>query len=188
MKLITARQAWHDAYYNGSSSPLARAVEIGRLGTHIQMTKYHDSNNRAAHVAQCGRVQHAISTLPEELQKLGHWLYAPLLTEEANCIVEDVQDYIFGKSGIDPKNNKAYWLTRAVMSDYQDVVLGREQRLKKAKQIREYLADWYGIEIKTNQWTRDWAPKWLKLWHALNDLDVLTLSPIAAVVYQSRAA
>ena len=53
MRQITARQMWHDAYYTGSSSPLAEAREIGLLGVRVQKTAYHNSTNPAAHIAQC---------------------------------------------------------------------------------------------------------------------------------------
>lgn len=188
MKLISARQAWHDALYNESSSPLAKAAEMGRLGTHIQQNTYFDSNQRAAHIALSGRVQCAIASLPEELQQLGHWLYAPLTIEETNRLVDDVQDTIFKRSKVDQDDNTIYWLTRAAMSDYQDIVLGREQQLKTPARIRQYLASWHGIEINTRRWAREWQPTWQKLWHTLNDLDAQALRPVAWIVYKEKDA
>ena len=182
----STRQAWHDASYVSSSSPVARAAEIARLGADIQNTAWHNSNNRAAHIAQAGKVLQAIDSLPAQLQQVGNWLYAPLTTEQSNWIVEDVQELIFIKSGC--KGEDPYWMTRAVMRDYQDLVLDRRMRLQTPQAIRQWLADWHGVEIDTRYWTRRWKPVWLKLWHTLDELDAQALAPVAKVVAAVKEA
>ena len=193
MRLITARQAWHDCYFNGGDSPLARATEIAKLGTHIQTTAYHDSNNRAMHVATAGKVQAAIATLPIELQNLGHWLYAPLTRAEQDQLAEQVQALIWVKSGLAAeltakKREQAFWLIRAVMRDYQDLVLGRKQRLQTPGRIVEYVNDWFGAGLTPKNWSREWSGSWSALWHALSDLDGEALMPVAMVVSEFKAA
>lgn len=188
MRLQTARQAWHDAQYTTSSSPIARASEMKKLGACIQNTVWHNSLNRAAHIAQAGKVLQAIDTLPQALQQVGNWLYAPLTTQEANEIVEDVQELIFLKSGVERDNDEIYWLTRAVMRDYQDLVLDRRMRLQTPQAIRSYLADWHGVEIDTRYWSRTWKPIWSKLWTALDTLDAQALAPVAKVVRDAKEA
>lgn len=193
MRLITARQCWHDCYFVGGDSPLARATEIAKiakLGTHIQTTAYHDSNSRAMHVATAGKVQNAIATLPPELQNLGHWLYAPLTQDQQDDLAEQVQALIWVRSGLAAelsakKREQAFWLVRAVMRDYQDLVLSRKQRLQTPQAIRGWLLDWHGVDIRTgkkNWWPRDVRPWHLQQWHILSDLDGAALAPVAAVV------
>lgn len=188
MRLITARQAWHDAFYNRGNSTLARIEEQGKLGQAIQRNTYFDSNQRAAHIVQAGQVQHAIASLPESLQQLGHWLYSPLTTEQANLIVDEVQDNVFTQAQVDHEDNTVYWLTIAVMADYQDIVLGREQRLKTPARIRKYLAEWHSVEINTRRWAREWQPTWQALWNSISDLDAQALKPVAKLVYQYKQA
>ena len=188
MKLKTARQAWHDAQHTSSSSPIARAAEIARLGADIQNTAWHNSLNRAAHIAQAGKVLQAISSLPASLQKLGNWLYGPLSTEESNMIVEDVQELVFINSGVDRSSDELYWLTRAVMRDYQDLVLERPMRLQTPQAIRGWLADTHGVNLDTRHWSREWKPVWQRLWNALDDLDAQALAPVAKVVAAVKEA
>lgn len=185
MEYISARLAWHDAYYVRSSSSIDSAAEIAMLGTRVQTTEYcNASTNHAAHMLMAGKVQSAINTLPVNLQQLGHWLYAPLTIEEGNCIVEEVQEFVFEKSGLNSDDEDGYWLTRAVMMNYQDVVMNREQRLHRKGLIREYLADWFGVNIPANNWSRYQSPKLKQLWHTIDDLDAQALRPVSAVVYE----
>ena len=186
MQLKSARQAWHDASYVSSSSTIARCAEIARLGTDVQNTAWHNSSNRAAHIAQAGLILQAIGTLPKHLQQLGDWLYAPLTTEQANWIVEDVQESIFLSSGCNRGCEVSYWLTRAVMRDYQDLVLDRRMRLQTPHAIRSWLADWHGVDIDTRRWVRHWKPVWKRLWTALDDLDAQALKPVARVIEKSK--
>ena len=187
MKFKTARQAWHDSMASVAPSPIARAAEIARLGADVQMTRAFNSTDRAAHMAQAGKVLVAIGTLPQECQDVGNWLYAPLSTVEQDELSESVHNAIWVKSGLcqdTPKRYKdcTYWMTRAVMRDYQDLVLGRRMRLQTPQAIRGWLADWHGIDIDTRYWSRTYRLSWRRLWCALDDLDAQALAPVAAVV------
>lgn len=193
MRLITARQAWHDCYYTGGDSPIARLAEEAALGAHIQNTAFHNSNNRACHIAQAGKVQSAIHSLPAELQIVGHWLYAPLTTEQSNTLAEDLQEIVWQKSGLlltGKTKKRAYWLIRAAMSDYQDLVLGRRVRLNTPQNIRAWLLDCHGVDLRTAKdwWQREAKHNWTRFWHTLDDLDAAAIAPVAAVVAREREA
>lgn len=193
MKFITARQAWHDAFYHRTDSPIARAAEIARLGAKVQHTVWHNSTNRAAHVAQAGRILSAISSLPSTIQQLGHWLYAPLTADQQDSIINAVQDLIWCESGLaktlsEHKREAAYWLIRAALREYQDLVLGRDARLGSPRRITSWLYDWHGVEISSRYWSRQWVGTWQRLWDTISDLDAVALAPVGAVLATSKAA
>lgn len=193
MRLITARQAWHDCFYTGADSPIAKLAEAAALGAHIQNTALHNSTNRACHIAQAGKVQSAIHSLPVELQITGHWLYAPLTTQQTNNLSEELQDIIWHKSGLPiagKKRERAYWLIRAVMRDYQDLVLGRAIRLGTPQSIRSWTLDNFGVDLRTSKdwWQREARDSWTKLWHTLDDLDAAALAPLSAIIATQKEA
>ena len=193
MRLITARQAWHDCFYNGVDSPIAKLAEAAALGAHIQNTAFHNSTNRACHIAQAGKVQSAIHSLPVELQITGRWLYAPLTTQQANNLGEELQDIIWHKSGLimrGKEKERAYWLIRAVMRDYQDLVLGRAIRLGTPQSIRGWLLDNFGVDLRTSKdwWQRGTKQTTSKLWATLDDLDAAALAPLSAIIATQREA
>lgn len=192
MRLITARQAWHDCFYNRVDSPIARLAEAALLGAHIQNTAYHNSDNRAGHIAEAGKIQLAIDSLPDHLQIVGHWLYAPLTTQQANNLAEEVQDVIWNKSGLlmlGKEKERAYWLTRAVMRDYQDLVLGRTIRLGTPQRIRGWLLDTHGVDLRTcKDWQRGAKQTSSKLWATLDDLDAAALAPLSAIIATKKEA
>ena len=102
--------------------------------------------------------------------------------------MDEVQDNVFSQAQVDHEDNTVYWLTMAVMADYQDIVLGREQRLKTPARIRKYLAEWHSVEINTRRWAREWQPTWQALWNSISDLDARALKPVAKLVYQYKQA
>ena len=193
MRLITARQAWHDCYYTGVDSPIARLAEAALLGAHIQNTAYHNSDNRAGHIVEAGKIQLAIDSLPNHLQIIGHWLYAPLTTQQASTLAEEVQEIVWQKSGLlltGKTKERTYWLIRAAMSDYQDLALGRRARLNTPQNIRTWLLDWHGVDPRTNKdwWQREAKHNWVKFWHTLDDLDAAALAPLSAIIAAQKEA
>ncbi|MFG8423336.1 hypothetical protein ACEOSX_30520, partial [Pseudomonas aeruginosa] len=83
MRLISARQAWHDAFYESRSSVLAVAADKAALGKKGRVANEthpdrKDTNGRSAHMLAAGLVQAAIRSLPKPLQHFGHTLYSPL--------------------------------------------------------------------------------------------------------------
>src|SRR5690606_31619462 len=89
MRIISARQAWHDAHYQPWDSVMSVAADWARLGTAVQTTAKSVNANHAAHQALAGRVQAAIATLPLCLQAFGHHMYSPLATDADREVAED---------------------------------------------------------------------------------------------------
>ena len=75
MKLKSARQAWHDCYYNTSKCQMDVVIEQLEVGAQVQHSSKLNTCNAAAHQVQAGLIQSAISSLAPPLQRLGHWLY-----------------------------------------------------------------------------------------------------------------
>src|SRR5690606_40457133 len=92
MRIISARQAWHDAYYQPWDSVMSVAADWAKLGTSVQTTAKAVTANHAAHQALAGRVQAAIAILPLCLQAFGHHMYSPIATDEDR---EDAEDAVF---------------------------------------------------------------------------------------------
>lgn len=85
MLYLSARQMWHDAYYQRSSNEAANEMRRSNANILRQKQVMSETETRGpasnmpkiTHQVMAGKVQHAISTLPAHLQQLGHYCWAP---------------------------------------------------------------------------------------------------------------
>ncbi|HGN3038565.1 hypothetical protein [Pseudomonas aeruginosa] len=192
MRLISARQAWHDAFYESRSSVLAVAADKAALGKKGRVANEthpdrKDTNGRSAHMLAAGLVQAAIRSLPKPLQHFGHFLYSPL----ANGVDQNrAQSFLYFSADL-PKMNKprqevAYWVALAALHSWKDMVNGREEWWPG--KVIQFLADWPGFVLYAANWERDWAAIWEIFMQELNRLDAQALVPVAQVVAAQRDA
>lgn len=85
MLYLSARQMWHDAYYQRSSNEAANEMRRSNANILRQKPVMNETDTRGPasnmpkiqHQVMAGKVQHAISLLPIHLQQLGNYCWAP---------------------------------------------------------------------------------------------------------------
>lgn len=180
MKLISARQAWHDCYYSGGQSKAEAFEEQCKLGTYVQQTSKINTCMVAAHQAQAGLIQSAICSLSPPLQTLGHWLYAP-----ESFVPQGAENAIWKMiavfCGIDDEESEEWYLIRCALHRYRELAWQRPAEactLNTPRKIKIWLADWHGIEIDTRRWARNQSRVWDKALKLLDGLDKKLLAPV----------
>ncbi|WP_271270505.1 hypothetical protein [Aliamphritea hakodatensis] len=205
MKLISARQAWHDCYLDSQVSPLERYIETARLCAQVQYSSKLNTANKAAHQAQAGLIQSAIGTLPVPLQALGHWLYAPQgvfgtekvsgewvdgadgapeykVLKDHGHIENAVWQMIAVKLGIEDQHSDEWYLVRCSMHAYRELAWGRDALLKRPKYIAQWLEEQHGIDIDTRNFYRGLGKVQTEVLMLLDDLDKKALEPVAKLI------
>ncbi|MFC0666233.1 hypothetical protein ACFSKY_00055 [Azotobacter chroococcum] len=206
MKLISARQAWGDAYHHSQKSILeaaaqraelelkkdrirAKRIEKGRQVMPANETRWGVDHSiaRCEHMLAAGLVQSAIATLAPPLQHLGHFLYSPIAT---GIDQNRAHSYLYFSTDL-PKMHKsrqetAYWLALAALYSWRGMVSGQEEWWPA--KIAGFLSDYGGVKIYVSQWARDWADTWEAFLSKVNELDAKALAPVANVVQKQREA
>src|SRR5690606_1325020 len=122
MKMNSARQLWHDAYYQRRESTTSYALEVGMLQASIQKTEKDRRTDVALDQALCGMVQLVIGTLPASLQCFGHWMYSPLADDDHREIAEEL---VFAMAAAklprmtEAKREKAQYVAKGVLYRYR---------------------------------------------------------------------
>src|SRR5690606_5012515 len=186
MILLSARAAWHAAYYQPWDSVMSVAAEWAKLGTSVQTTAKAVTANHAAHQALAGRVQAAIAALPACLQAFGHHMYSPLATDADR---EDAEGAVFalamqGQPRMTArKHERAEYVARGVLFRYRAMNQGGMGQnldpLDKPEAFRKWLLDVYGVERSSQNWEREWGGFIEACFAACNRLDRTALRPVA---------
>lgn len=189
MKLISARQAWHDAYYQPWDSVMSVAAEWAKLGASVQTTCKSINASHAAHQALAGMVQSAIGTLPDALQAFGHHLYSPIATDDDRELAEDAV-FVLAMQGQSrmtaAKLDRAGYVVKGVLYRYRRMNQGGQggnpDPLEKPESFRAWLFDWYGVRLASENWSREWDSFVEACFKACNELDREALRPIAMAI------
>lgn len=189
MKLISARQAWHDAYYQPWDSVTSMMAEWARLGTSVQTTCRSVNASHAAHQALAGAIQAVIGMLPTQPRAFGHFMYSPLTMEDQNEIAAHA---VFTKAvSLVPamrqsKYDKARSVAKGVLYRYQRMNQGGQggcaDPLINPEAFRQWLDDWYGVTLDSRNWDREWGVFIEACFKECNELDRKALGPVAAVL------
>lgn len=184
MKYKTARQAWHDAYYNGKENTL---IEFLQLGSAIQKTVKSNSLNASVHAWLAGRVQNAICELPENIKGFGNFMYSPMRTiDDLEAGQEAVFDHFRynynGERLTDKKLDQSYYLVLAAIYEYFYIVYGNKSPFANAGILCKWLDDNKGVQINYHNWGRDWEYIYDRLLDACNYIDMLALEPVSKVI------
>ena len=189
MKLNSARLAWHDCYYSPGDSVAAFAIERAKLGGAVQLSEFDGRTARAVHQAIAGRVMQAIGTLPGYVAAFGHWLYNPLANDDQRETAEAaVYVRAYDKSGrmTAHKATRARYVAMGVLYRYRRMHQGGQSAnldpLLKPEEFRQWLDDVYGVRLRSDQWTRDWAGFVGHCFEACDDLDREALKPVSDVI------
>lgn len=195
MKLSSARQLWHDAYYQRRESTTAYALEVGILGAMVQKSEKDRRTGVAMDQALAGVVQSAISTLPAHLQCFGHWLYSPQADDDHREIAEELV-YAIARSKVErmteAKSERARYVAMGVLFRYRRQHQGGQSEgidpLPTPAAFRGWLLDEHGVKLSCEQWGREWEGFIEHCFQACNDLDKRALGPIAMLLASMREA
>lgn len=195
MKLNSARQAWHDAYYQPWDSQGAFIEQLGLLGAMVQRTERVRSASHAAHQALAGQVQAAVGGLHSQLRAFGTYMYAPRCDEDTREAAEEaVFNLAVSKSPrmTAAKRERCLYVAKGVMHRYRRMHQGGQSStpdpLATPEAFKNWLEDWHGVRLPSCAWARDWEPFVQACFEACEDIDKRALSPVAAVIYQMKAA
>lgn len=188
MKLKSARQAWHDAFFAGKENTL---IEFFQLGVAIQKTMRSNSLNVAIHAWIAGRIQHVISLLPENIKGFGNFMYSPLRTIDD---LENGQEAVFdhfrfnykGDKLTEKKLEQIYYLVIAAMYEYFFIVYGNSSPFKTASDICRFLYDEKGIKMDNRNWGREFGSIYENLLMSCNYIDKTALEPVVKVIKKYR--
>jgi hypothetical protein len=190
MKLISARQAWRDAYHEPRESVLASAAEKAKLGKEGRVPgetrpSRQSTTGRAAHMTAAGKVQHAISTLPKPLQHLGHVLYSPMANGNDLSIAHGLVWIGAGLGGLsEPRQERAYWMAMAAIHSHRRAV--NQLAPLGPGEVCLFVEERLGAKVDPSHWARDWAAVWNQLAVRVDRLDAQALVPVAAVVAREQ--
>lgn len=186
MKLISARQAWHDAFYENRISVLAVAADkaaLGKKGRVANETRpdRKDTNGKSAHMLAAGLVQAAIRTLAKPLQHFGHTLYSPLATGDDVAIAHGLVWIGAGLGQLTQRQGeRAYWMALAAINSHKRAVAGRDTLAPG--EVCLFIEERLGCRIDPSHWARDYASTWERLARHVDRLDAQALKPVADVV------
>lgn len=195
MKMNSARQLWHDAYYQRRESTTSYALEVGMLQASIQKTEKDRRTDVALDQALCGMVQSVIGTLPASLQCFGHWMYSPLADDDHREIAEEL---VFAMAAAklprmtEAKREKAQYVAKGVLYRYRRQHQGGQSStpdpLPTPEAFRAWMFDEYGVRLCSENWTREWESHIDAFFQACNDMDKAALAPVSGLLYQWKDA
>ncbi|MGG2698654.1 hypothetical protein [Pseudomonas aeruginosa] len=190
MRLISARQAWHDAFYESRSSVLAVAADKAALGKKGRVANEtppdrKDTNVRSAHMLAAGLVQAAIRSLPKPLQHFGHTLYSPLANGDDVAIAHGLVWIGAGLGQLTQRQGeRAYWMALAAINSHKRAVNGRDTL--RPGEVCLFIEERLGCRIDPGNWARDYASTWERLARHIDKLDAQALRPVADVVAKEQ--
>ncbi|WP_026145098.1 hypothetical protein [Pseudomonas asplenii] len=195
MKLNSARLAWHDAYYTARDSQGAVMQEMGLLGCMVQRTERGKTATHAAHQALAGRVQQAVDTLPAHLKAFGNHMYSPLATDDDREEAEEAlfrTAYAMGQRMYAKKFEKAKHVARGVLYRYRRMHQGGQSEgvdpCPTPEAFRGWLMHWFGFELDSRNWEREWGEFVQCCFDSCNDLDKAALVPVSSAIKIMKSA
>lgn len=194
MRLMSARQAWHDAFHQQGKCMLESLVDRACWGQ-VQFSEVDNSLHQIAHQALAGRFQAAIASLPMELQYFGHNLYAPeISTRQSNAWLDVAHELVWASwakreqlSG--EKLQQAYWVARGILYRYRFMVqggMGNPDPLEQPRLFRGWLLERHGVRLERRNWSREWGWVIQGLFRVVGRLDAQALRPLAVVLGEER--
>lgn len=192
MKLIGARQAWHDCNYNPAPGQASDAAELGVV---VQATQRGPTANHAMRSVLAGYVQSAIARLHYQLRAFGNAMYAAEPTDDDR---EEAEEAVFNLacSRVERmtagKRERAEYVAKGVFRRYRYMHQGGQSSnadpLIKPELFRAWMIAEYELELPSAAWGRDWEPFVQLCFDACYDIDAKALSPIGGVIYKMKEA
>lgn len=167
---------------------MGNVIDQLQLGARVQYSSRLNTADRAMHQYMAGKIQAAIAELPAHLQLLGHWLYAPegIAPEGAENALWTMVAVL---SGIDDEESHEWYLARCALHRYKELALGRPEeqaKLRTPQQIKNWVLDWYDVEINSRRWGRLYRIYWERVLSEVSKLDARALEVVGEQVYSEK--
>jgi len=199
MKLNSAREAWHSAFYSQTDGQWMAFEQQHYLGCMVQMSDRDRSTMVAMHQALAGPIQAAIATLPVRLQAFGHHMYGPGteddIREAAESLVFDVvyaQMLGRGEKFYAKTMVRAQAIAAGVLYRYRRMHQGGQSAmpdpLPKPEAFRKWIEDEKGVKLASESWGREWEPFEAACFLACDDLDKAALVPVSQILAVMKEA
>lgn len=195
MQLNSARQAWHDCYHAPWDSQGVFIEQLGLLGAMVQTTEKQRSASHAVHQAIAGRVQSAIGKLHSQVRAFGNFMYAPRCSDDEQETAEEaVFNVAMTRSGrmTAAKRERCEYVAKGVMHRYRRMHQGGQSSAQdpfaSPEWFKRWIDDQYGVTLPSCAWARDWEPFVQICFEVCEDIDKRALSPVAAAIYEMKAA
>jgi len=195
MKLNNARQAWHDCFYSAWDSQGTFIENLGMLGAMVQTTEKQRKASHAVHQVLAGGVQAAIGRLTKHLKDFGNFMYGPRLDIDTQ---ESAEETVFrmvvmrSPRMTAAKRERLEYVLKGVMARYRYMHQGgqssNQDPLAAPEAFRAWLDVHYGVRLESSNWDRDWGVVITLIFECCEDLDKEALAPVAAAIYEMRAA
>lgn len=152
---------------------------------------YRDESGKLMHQALAGRVQYAISCLPEIHRRFGMMMYAPInfvrvedIEVPADWILNKVASYYLDRKK--PLSNHKYellpFLVRAMLTRHRSLVTQSKDPFYSTKALRDHLHDEFGVRIDAQDFTRNYGDLIKRVMSEVDRLDRICLVPASRVV------
>lgn len=198
MKINSARQAWHDAFYQPWDSVMSYAIELAKLGASVQTTEKQRHAGQCVHQTLSGHVQRAIATLPGYAQAFGHHLYNPLSDDDHRECAEAAV-YLMAYKVVTKearmsakKQEKALHVAAGVLYRYRRMHQGGASACPDPMAKPEHFRDWLVLEkgcmISKDNFAREWETFIEACFAACNDIDKQALAPVALCIGEMKEA
>lgn len=191
MKLLSARQVWHDAYYTQGTALSDPTLSMSGEG-------YKDDTGKMLHRAVSGRVQSAIGYLPEVHRRFGTMMYAPhnfIMAEDVECSIEFISARIAAifASKEKPLTHKKFtalpYIVQAMLHRFRTIVASKRSDPFNGdsgdfsnKKLRVFIRMEYGVELAKESFWREYGPLIEMSIAHIDHLDKQCLVPVSKVV------
>lgn len=188
MKLLSARQVWHDAYFVACKSTMDPTIAHNGSG-------YKDDTGTFLHRAMAGRFQSAICSLPLIHKNFGMMMYAPNDFICESHIVSSV-DYIVlcvarslllkGRAIKHKQFEDLPYFVRAMLYRHRIMVANRADPFSQIIDLRHFLFDEFGVRLEPKDFTRTYGHIFETIKNHINEFDKQCLVPISKVIAQYK--
>jgi len=191
MKISSARQVWHDAFYTQGTSLSDPELGVSGQG-------YRDDTANLMHKAGAGRIQSAISYLPEVHRRFGMMMYAPynfIMAEDVECSVDFITARIAAVfvSRERPLSHKKYsalpYIVQAMLHRFRAIVTNKrtdpfngDSGNFSNKKLRTFIFEEYGVVLAKESFWREYGTLIEMAIALIDNLDKQCLVPVTKVV------
>lgn len=194
MRLSSAREEWHRAYYRPGDGSNRHAESLALIGPYQATERVRGVAGLVSETISA-HVRSVVERLPADLYAFGNHLYHP----ESNDLWRELaEEFVFqlayqrGPRMYAKKYAKAEFVAMAVLYRYRRQHQGGQSAapdpLPTPEAFRTFLGYTYGVELDARNWDREWEEFIQACFDACNDLDQMALAPVARLLRDMKMA
>lgn len=194
MRLSSARDEWHKAYYRPGDGTNRHCESLALVGPY-QGTERQRGVAGLVNETIGAHVRSVVERLPADLFAFGNHMYHP---ENNDLWREAAEEFVFqlayqrGARMYAKKFAKAVFVAKAVLYRYRRQHQGGQSAaldpLPTPEMFRTYLDYTYGVELDSRSWASEWEGFIQGCFDACDNLDQLALAPVARLLNEMKYA